>query len=136
MRTKLALSAPARRTLAALTLLAATAIPGAALAAAPHARPHPPVDGEDCAGCHADATPPIQAAWAGSGHGVALVRCFVCHGTTGADFRPRPDTPACRGCHAREVEAAPPRLRAACFDCHDPHALVADPHRAAARRTP
>ena len=87
-----------------------------------------------CAECHAQATPEVAAQWQASRHGLALVKCFVCHGSTGADFRARPQAAGCAGCHTAQAatvskDGAPAR----CFDCHAPHALTAkgtSPHPA------
>jgi hypothetical protein len=97
------------------------------------ARSHPPVgDAASCEECHAQATPRPFAEWRNGTHGINLVKCFVCHGSTGADFRRKPATDRCVGCHADQVAS----MRSAamkgkdCFTCHSPHAL--DPHAATA----
>jgi hypothetical protein len=114
------------RNLAALAL--ATALP--ALAAAPPPRAHVDPKGEpDCATCHRTDTPEVFAEWEASRHGVALVKCLVCHGSTGKDFRARPDASACGSCHARELESLSHRAVKDCFACHAPHSLSAHPHR-------
>lgn len=95
---------------------------------------HPAVDTglDTCASCHAQVTPRATAQWGGGRHGMALVGCVVCHGSTGADFKARPGTSACQGCHAAEV-ASVTRDGAAqgCFGCHPAHAL-----RAAGKASP
>ncbi len=89
---------------------------------------HPQVDTglDTCAGCHAQVTPGIEAAWRDGRHGMALVECVVCHGSTGSDFRARPQPTGCGGCHAAEV-ASVTRAGATpgCFGCHPAHALHA-----------
>jgi len=118
------------RAAAALALLAGllTALP--LLAGAAPAKRHPGGNREqDCEKCHRDGTPELFAAWEGSPHGVALVKCLVCHGSTGADFRPRPEAGLCRGCHAAQVASLAKRPVKDCFACHDPHSLAHDPHR-------
>ena len=82
-------------------------------------------------------TPEIVAQWSRGRHGLALVECFVCHGSTGADFRPRPETAGCRACHPREVTSVTRGdTTKRCFECHTAHALRAEgktsPHGAAA----
>jgi hypothetical protein len=114
---------------------AAAAAPSAA-AAGKAARParrasarHADVGGEqECAACHEKATPEAWRAWSEGRHGVALVKCVACHGSTGADFTLRPAAERCRGCHGAQVESL--RLTGArdCFACHAPHALKANPH--------
>jgi len=95
---------------------------------------HPAVDpAVECATCHADATPAVVAEWTRGPHGLALVKCFVCHGSTGADFAARPTTTRCAGCHAAEALTAAARNQN-CFACHAPHALAArgaSPHQGA-----
>ncbi|HYG68318.1 MAG TPA: hypothetical protein VD838_11680, partial [Anaeromyxobacteraceae bacterium] len=74
---------------------------------------------EACATCHEGATPAIANAWAASAHGMNLVRCFVCHGSTGADFTASPATDRCSGCHAQQAERVAARPESAsCFACH------------------
>ncbi len=114
------------RILAALAL--ATALP--ALAAAPRPRAHPdPKGAPDCATCHRTETPEVFAEWEGSPHGVALVKCVVCHGSTGKDFRARPAATGCGACHAAQATSVARRAVSDCFACHAPHTLSAHPHR-------
>ncbi|GAO04627.1 hypothetical protein [Anaeromyxobacter sp. PSR-1] len=121
------------RTLLLASLLApalAAAAPGApARAKAPR---HPDVAAQlavqDCAECHATRTPAVVRAWEGSPHGTALVKCVVCHGSTGKDFTRSVAGARCAGCHAAEA-ASPTPVRAGpggCFACHEPHALTAE----------
>ena len=136
-----------RHALLLAVLLAASLAPPAALAAEPAparataqkaARPaaqkavHPDTGGDaDCAGCHEQATPAQFKAWFEGRHGMNLVRCQICHGSTGADFTRRPPPERCRGCHGAEVDSFA-RLGVPgkdCFLCHAPHTLAANPHR-------
>ncbi len=97
---------------------------------------HPDVEGEqDCATCHRPDLAESFKAWEDSPHGIALVKCVVCHGSTGPDYRPRPDSRGCIGCHAVQVaqlealaeeEDRPIRD---CFACHSHHTLSSNPHR-------
>lgn len=97
------------------------------------ARPpaHPDVTAQravqDCADCHRRATPAAVAAWEGGPHGLALVKCLVCHGSTGRDFTRAAGPDRCGGCHAAEVASVTPARGkpASCFACHAPHALSA-----------
>ena len=110
-------------------------------AAAPVQGAHPEVDASvlTCAECHVQATPEVAGQWQASRHGLALVKCFVCHGSTGADFRARPEPEGCAGCHPVQAGSgmkggAPTR----CFECHPPHALAAkgtSPHPPQATRS-
>lgn len=124
----LAPAAPAR---------AAEPAPAPKVAAQKAARPgakavHPDTGGDaDCTACHESATPPAYQAWFGGKHGLNLVRCQVCHGSTGADFARRPPAERCRGCHGAQVDSFA-RMGLAgkdCFLCHAPHTLAANPHR-------
>lgn len=120
---------------------AMAACAGARPAPGGEASAHPEVDTglATCAECHAQVSPEITAQWQASRHGLALVKCVVCHGSTGADFRARPGSAGCAGCHPAEAASAsqagaPPR----CFDCHAPHALTAQgasPHPPLAPRS-
>ena len=111
---------------AALALVLAAALP--ALAAP--ARRHLDTKGEpECATCHRADTPEAFAAWEGSPHGLALVKCVACHGSTGADFKAKPAATGCRSCHPAQAEALAKRAVRDCYACHDPHALTANPHR-------
>jgi hypothetical protein len=115
--------------LAAALLALAAALPALA-GAAPRARAHQEVTGEqDCATCHRTGTPEVFTAWDRSPHGLALVKCLVCHGSTGKDFRARPDTSGCQACHATQVASVARRAVKDCFACHAPHSLAANPHR-------
>jgi hypothetical protein len=98
--------------------------------------------GEACEACHARETPEVVKQWEAGPHGLVLVKCFVCHGSTGKDFRARGTAASCDGCHpaeaARVVPAKAARrhpLATRCFSCHDPHSLAvpegkATPHAA------
>lgn len=91
---------------------------------------HPDVRGEqECATCHRTGTPDAFKAWEDSRHGLSLVKCVACHGSTGNDFRARPDASGCRACHAAQVEGLAGRPVKDCFACHAPHSLSANPHR-------
>jgi hypothetical protein len=117
----------ALRAIAALLL--AAALPALA-SPAPRARGHRDVKGEqECATCHRGGTPAVFSAWEASPHGMALVKCVACHGSTGKDFRARPAASGCRGCHPAHVESLAGRAVKDCFACHAPHSLSPNPHR-------
>lgn len=89
---------------------------------------HPTVDTglDTCFSCHAQATPKVAAQWRDGRHGMSLVECVVCHGSTGTDFKARPEPTSCRGCHASEVASVTREGRPqSCFECHPAHALHA-----------
>ncbi len=119
-------------------LLAAACAGGKRAQRGAPATAHPVVDTglDTCAGWHAQATPEIAAQWSGSRHGIDLVGCIVCHGSTGPDFRAHPEPVGCAGCHSAEVASVTrDGATRSCFGCHPPHALHADastsPHGAA-----
>jgi len=86
------------RKLAPLALLLAAAAPAARGSKAhPDAAVNEAADA--CETCHRQATPTVVRQWEGGPHGALLVKCFVCHGTTGPDFAARPDARRCGGCH-------------------------------------
>lgn len=112
---------------AATALLLLAALP--ARAAPAKGRSHPEVAGEqDCADCHRTGTPEVFSSWEGSAHGIALVKCVVCHGSTGKDFRARPDAGGCRGCHEAQIQSHGQGAARNCFSCHRPHSLAANQH--------
>jgi hypothetical protein len=113
---------------AAVVAAAALACAGASgerTAAAPSAHPEVDTGIETCASCHAQATPEVARAHSQGRHGLALVECVVCHGSTGADFRARPGVASCGSCHPSEAasvaRAGPAQT---CFSCHPPHSLA------------
>ena len=113
----------------AIAALLVTAPPPAA-AVAGRARGHPETRGEqDCAACHRTDTPAAFADWERSPHGVALVKCVVCHGSTGKDFRARPAATGCGACHPAAAASVERRAVSDCWACHAPHTLSAHPHR-------
>ncbi len=114
--------------LASSLVMAACSGPSASTrSAAPAAAAHPQVDTglDTCADCHAQATPKVVTAWRDGRHGLSLVECVVCHGSTGADFKARPDARGCSGCHAVQTTAMTAQGNAGCFSCHPAHALHA-----------
>jgi hypothetical protein len=99
------------------------------------ARKHPGAgvagDPDACLSCHAKATPQVVKDWEGGPHGLMLVKCFVCHGSTGKDFAAHPAAGRrCEGCHPAQVSSlAPTHAVQACFACHAPHTLAAQGQR-------
>lgn len=89
------------------------------------AHPEVPDPSEACEACHAGLHEAVVLHWDRGPHGRGGVKCFVCHGSTGADFRARPDTSTCQGCHAPQVETMQAAFMKGktCFTCHEPHAL-------------
>jgi hypothetical protein len=83
---------------------------------------------ESCEDCHAGATPAVVEAWRASKHGLIMVKCFVCHGSTGKDFTLAPASQRCDGCHPAAVASVTPKKGGprSCFDCHASHSLSVD----------
>jgi hypothetical protein len=116
--------------LLSLALLLAGAAPPTEQRGHPDAGPNPSADA--CETCHRQATPEVFREWEGGPHGLVLVKCFVCHGSTGKDFTAAPDTRRCQGCHPAEAAAAVAAhaatgapAQSGCFSCHAPHTLAA-----------
>jgi hypothetical protein len=119
---------PTRPELAIALALALASPP--ALAAGRSRAKHPDVGAEqECAACHRTQTAASFEAWERSPHGVALVKCVACHGSAGADFRPKPAATSCEGCHPVQVASLAKKSVRDCYACHSPHALTANPHR-------
>ena len=87
-----------------------------------------PDDAADCYTCHQKVTPRVAQNWYESKHGVALMKCFVCHGQPDGKgsipFAVVPDAATvCRKCHE------PAMIRMAkkfgvdpnCYECHPFH---------------
>ncbi|HET7824511.1 MAG TPA: hypothetical protein VFK90_04225 [Anaeromyxobacter sp.] len=114
------------RTLVTLAALLAAGTP-AKQARHPDVGATQPADA--CAACHAEKTPGVVMQWEYGRHGLLLVKCFACHGSTGADFARRPRAARCEGCHPAELASlANARGRSGsgpdCFACHGPHSLA------------
>jgi hypothetical protein len=120
-----------RRRRIVVLLALSLALPAAAAPARGKARRHPDVSAEravqDCHECHRLKTPAVVTEWEAGPHGVGMVKCLVCHGSTGQDFTRVARADRCAGCHAAEVASVTPARGkpATCFSCHAPHALAA-----------
>jgi hypothetical protein len=86
---------------------------------------HPPLSEQDmliaCQDCHAQATSQVYQQWYQSGHGIATVKCYQCHGTF-EGLRAEPSLDACAVCHARQWEHAEGKT---CWQCHPAHTFKA-----------
>jgi len=87
-----------------------------------------PETASDCYECHIKATPKIAQDWYESKHGVALVKCFVCHGQPdgkgSVPYAVDPDVDTtCRKCHDPSIQRmeATYGLEPKCNDCHPFH---------------
>ncbi len=72
-----------------------------------------------CSACHREVTPEIYEEWYQSRHGIAMVKCFQCHGTF-ETFHPV-TRETCRTCHAKAYENCPQDRK--CWECHQEHAF-------------
>ena len=92
--------------------------------AAEKKRTHPKLTAQEqyiaCEQCHADTTPELHKEWFDSRHGVAMVKCYQCHGTF-ETFRVTPKRQDCAACHENMMKKCPPDK--ACWQCHLPHAF-------------
>ncbi len=74
----------------------------------------------DCAACHQEATPEITKEWYDSLHGIAMVKCYQCHGTF-ETFVVTPSRQNCATCHADMLEKC--AADKPCWECHIPHSF-------------
>jgi len=90
--------------------------------AAEKKRTHPKLTEQEkyiaCAQCHAEATPELHQEWFNSRHGIAMVKCYQCHGTF-ESFRVTPKRQDCAVCHEDMMKKCPQDK--ACWQCHLPH---------------
>jgi hypothetical protein len=73
-----------------------------------------------CEQCHAESTPDLHKQWFDSRHGVAMVKCYQCHGTF-ETFRVTPKRSDCAACHENMMKKCPQNKD--CWQCHLPHAF-------------
>ena len=74
----------------------------------------------DCADCHREATPEIEKQWFNSLHGIAMVKCYQCHGTF-ETFTITPTKATCGTCHTDMLEKC--QKDKPCWECHAPHSF-------------
>jgi hypothetical protein len=72
----------------------------------------------DCSDCHREATPEIEKQWYDSVHGIAMVKCYQCHGTF-ETFKVTPEREDCATCHTDQLTKC--ALDKKCWECHTPH---------------
>ncbi len=98
----------------------------AAIAADNSAPEHPQLSEQEmligCAECHRSTTPEIEKEWFESEHGIAMVKCYQCHGTF-ESFVVTPTIQTCAICHADMLKKCPQDKT--CWDCHAPHTFKA-----------
>jgi hypothetical protein len=94
-------------------------------AESPRTTGHPPLSEQEmliaCQDCHARATAQLYQQWYQSGHGIATVKCYQCHGTF-EGLRAEPSLDACAVCHTRQWEHAGGKT---CWQCHPAHTFKA-----------
>ena len=74
-----------------------------------------------CSDCHKEATPEVYSQWYDSRHGLAMVKCYQCHGTF-ETFRLTPTKLDCASCHEKMVRKCPQDKP--CWQCHVPHTFT------------
>lgn len=86
---------------------------------------HPPLSEQEmliaCQDCHAQKTPQVYQQWYQSGHGIATVKCYQCHGTF-EGLQAEPSLDACAVCHSGQWAHAEGKT---CWQCHPAHAFKA-----------
>jgi len=87
-----------------------------------------PDDAADCYECHKKATPKVAQDWYESKHGVALMKCFVCHGQPdgkgSVPWAVVPDPQSvCRKCHDPAMKRMEAKfgMKPNCYKCHPFH---------------
>lgn len=112
--------------MAAAILLQFAATAGWAGAAAKEA--HPELDEQEmlisCADCHKEVSPDLEKEWYDSVHGIAMVKCYQCHGTF-ETFQVSPDKTNCAVCHGDQIEKKIAQGKQ-CWECHVPHSFEAE----------
>ncbi|MHB1344687.1 MAG: multiheme c-type cytochrome [Thermoleophilia bacterium] len=74
-----------------------------------------------CVTCHTSVSLEVVTSWRSQNHGRNGVSCEVCHNTHDREFRAKPTTEVCMGCH--DVESIhqgflPETPAERCMDCH------------------
>jgi hypothetical protein len=76
-----------------------------------------------CSDCHKDVSPELEEEWYTSVHGIAMVKCYQCHGTF-ESFKVTPSRADCAVCHADMLEKCQKDKQ--CWECHIPHSFKAE----------
>ncbi len=96
---------------------------GLAMASADEKAVHPELSEQEmlvaCSDCHRDATPAIEKEWYDSVHGIAMVKCYQCHGSY-ETFAVTPTVQNCATCHTVMLEEKHSKGKL-CWECHEPH---------------
>lgn len=88
---------------------------------------HPELDEQDmyiaCSDCHRENTPDLEKEWFDSVHGIAMIKCYQCHGTF-ETFKVTPSKEDCATCHTDMLEKCDQNKP--CWECHVPHSFKAE----------
>jgi len=88
---------------------------------------HPELDEQEmfiaCSDCHRESTPDLEKEWYDSVHGIAMVKCYQCHGTF-ETFKVTPTREDCATCHADMLEKCDKNKP--CWECHVPHSFKSE----------
>lgn len=74
-----------------------------------------------CSECHGEETPELTREWFASTHGIAMVKCYQCHGTF-ESLVVTPGEQACSICHVDKVTPGHTEDKI-CWECHAPHSF-------------
>lgn len=72
-----------------------------------------------CSDCHRETTPEVEKEWYDSAHGIAMVKCYQCHGTF-ETFMVTPTVDNCNTCHVKMADEKHTEGKI-CWECHAPH---------------
>ena len=76
-----------------------------------------------CSECHREVTPELEKEWFDSVHGIAMVKCYQCHGTF-ETFVVTPTREDCATCHLDMIDKC--SQDKPCWECHVPHSFKAE----------
>ncbi|BHH84891.1 cytochrome c3 family protein [Desulforhopalus sp. 52FAK] len=114
---------------ATLSMMALLIMSVAAIAENTEQAVHPELSEQEmyiaCSDCHKEATPEVESQWFKSSHGIAMVKCYQCHGTF-ETFKVTPTKSDCAVCHVDQLEKCAKAEDKACWDCHVPHVFKAE----------
>lgn len=109
----------------ALALLGILVLSASVIAVAGEKAVHPELSEQEmlvsCADCHRETTPEIEKEWFDSVHGIAMVKCYQCHGTF-ETFTVTPTVQNCDTCHTNMTDKKHTEGKV-CWECHKPHSF-------------
>ena len=77
-----------------------------------------------CSQCHKESSPEIYTQWYESSHGIAMVKCYQCHGTF-ETFKVIPSREDCAVCHEKMMNKCSQDKD--CWQCHIAHVFPVKP---------